>query len=379
MTDYMLPPDLEERLLSPALVIWLDVVRANLRRMEELLGGDMDRWRPHLKTTKLPAVWAELLDTGVRHFKCATTREAALLAELLAERGGGDLLLAYPLVGPNLARLAAVARARPSVRVSVLVEDVAGVRAAPAELGLFVDVNPGMDRTGVPGDADDVVLAVAQAAGDRFRGLHHYEGHLYDPDQEARRRACFAGYDRLVARLDALRAQGTPAAEVVTSGTPGFAHALAYAPFAAPESAGGARHRVSPGTVVFHDQRSQDENEALGLAPAATVFARVVSHPAAGRVTCDAGSKSIAAEAGDPCARVLGHPQLTALTPSEEHLPLAVAGDARPPRGTGLLLVPTHVCPTVNLAERAVLVEPDGSWRAAEVSARSHELLLDAD
>jgi D-serine deaminase-like pyridoxal phosphate-dependent protein len=101
----------------------------------------------------------------------------------------------------------------------------------------------------------------------------------------------------------------------------------------------------------------------------------VVSHPLADRVTADAGSKSIAAEAGDPCAFALGHPGLEALTPSEEHLPFAVRSGQRPPRGTELYLVPRHVCPTVNLAEQALLVDGENIV-VSRVRARAHDLLV---
>jgi D-serine deaminase-like pyridoxal phosphate-dependent protein len=132
-------------------------------------------------------------------------------------------------------------------------------------------------------------------------------------------------------------------------------------------------HRISPGTVVFHDGRSQFDNPEVELQPAALVLSRVVSHPAADIVTCDAGSKSVAAEAGDPCAFVLGNDALGALQPSEEHLPLRCSA-ALPPRGTHLLLVPRHVCPTVNLAEQCVLMDGDSPPRIVPVVARAHEL-----
>mmetsp|Transcript_38593 Transcript_38593/g.127754 ORF Transcript_38593/g.127754 Transcript_38593/m.127754 type:complete len:102 (-) Transcript_38593:188-493(-) len=86
--------------------------------------------------------------------------------------------------------------------------------------------------------------------------------------------------------------------------------------------------------------------EALGLLPAALVLSRVVSHPrpwsAPGQpcvVTLDAGSKALACEAGSPVARVLEVPQLKALGPSEEHLPMA-SSEPPPSRGTPLLLIP---------------------------------------
>lgn len=129
---------------------------------------------------------------------------------------------------------------------------------------------------------------------------------------------------------------------------------------------------------MFHDARSAEENPDLELVPAALVFARVVSRPRPDRVTCDAGSKSIAAEAGDPCAVVLGRPELVAERPSEEHLPLRVTAGRAPERGETLLLVPRHVCPTVNLAEEALLVEGGRVLEAVPVSARAHDLWAQA-
>ena len=370
---YALPPEFVRELQTPALVVYLDRVRQNVRRVIELAGG-VDRWRPHLKTTKIPEVWAELLSAGLRQFECATTREAAVLLDVAAAHLGPnervDLLVAYPHRGPALQRLRELASAAPHADVSVLVEDPGLSAEVAADLGVFVDLNPGMNRTGVPLEQLEAVRAIARGAGERFRGLHFYDGHLHDPDLERRRAAIFAGYDRLLEVVATLDLAGVRVGEVVTAGTPAFHHALSYerfghAPFA---------HRVSPGTVVFHDGRSQQQNPDVPLEPAALVLARVISHPADGIATCDAGSKSLAAEAGDPCAFVVGDAGLTALTPSEEHLPLRCAG-GRPARGATLLLAPRHVCPTVNLAESAVLVEDGAAPRVAAVTARAHELL----
>ena len=86
-TDYELPAGVATRLFSPSLVVFVDKVRANVRQMLAHMGGDPGRWRPHLKTTKTPEIWRELVDAGVRHFKCATPREAEMLTGLLAEMG----------------------------------------------------------------------------------------------------------------------------------------------------------------------------------------------------------------------------------------------------------------------------------------------------
>lgn len=370
---YQLSDELIAALQTPALVVYMDRVRENVQRILAIVGG-ADRWRPHLKTTKIPDVWTELLRAGVRHFKCATTREAALMLDVAAAFGERvDLLVAYPHRGPSLRRLGELAADTPS-DVSVLCEDAALIADVPGSLGVFVDLNPGMNRTGVPlGDLKEVA-AIARGAGERFRGLHFYDGHVHQQDLEQRRAAVFAGYEQLLEVVAGLDLQGARPAEVVTAGTPAFHHALQFEKFDHVPFV----HRVSPGTVVYHDGRSEQLNPDVALAPAAVVLSRVISHPAADVVTCDAGSKSIAAEAGDPCALALGRSDLTALQPSEEHLPLRCAG-ARPARGQVLLLIPRHVCPTVNLAEQAVIVEAGQAPRVVAVSARAHEVLASPD
>lgn len=372
--DRFLPPkSARESLFSPALVVHLPVVRANVRRVIELTGGP-DRWRPHLKTTKLPTVWRILLDAGLQAFKCATVREASVLLEVAAKHGvpDVDLLVAYPHVEPALSALAALARKFTRAKLSVLCEDEAGVAAVPDGLGIFVDVDSGMRRTGVPLVDRDRVMKVARAAGSRFRGVHAYEGHLHGADARPRARQAGLVAERVRSICSALKVGGIPVDELVTSGTPAFRHALA-----AETLQRAARiHRVSPGTVVFHDLRSELDDPELGLVPAAMVFTRVVSRPRPEVATCDAGSKSIATGDGDPCAVVLGHPELEPQRASEEHLPLKVAaGEKGPERGEALLLVPRHVCPTVNLAEEALLVDEGGECFVEAVAARAHDLM----
>ncbi len=383
--SYALPEEFAERMLTPALAIYLDRVRHNLATVIRAAGGP-DRWRPHVKTSKVPAVFAEVARAGIRHFKCATTREArTLLAALDAERAAEpDVLLAQPLVGPALVELGRIAAEHALARVSVLCEAPELVGTIPANVRVFVDVNPGMHRTGVPLADERTILAVARRAGERFGGIHFYDGHLHDADAARRERAAFACYDGLVALLEGFERASLRVPEVITSGTPTFLSALRYAGFDArlegpttPDlELARTVHRISPGTVVYHDLRTEELLPKLGLVPAALVHARVVSHPAPDIATCDAGSKSLAAEAGAPCAAVLGRPDLVALAPSEEHLPLHVLlRGERPQRGERLMLFPHHICPTVNLAEEAILVDDGCVVGVVPVAARAHDVL----
>jgi len=374
-TGYELPAELWERVLSPALVVYLDRVRGNVRTVIAEAGGT-DRWRPHIKTTKIPAVFRELCTEGIRNFKCATTREAQeLLTVLSAESvSGADLLVAYPLPAPALARMATLASEFEDVRISVLAEDPDAVASIPENLGVFVDVNPGMHRTGVPAQDFETILGVATRAGSRFRGVHYYDGHLHQDDQEERRKLAFECYDLLMHLVEKLEAAGVEVGELITSGTPSYRHALAYPGF---QQRAQTIHRISPGTVVYHDLRSEELDPNSGLRPAALVHARVISTPNAHTITCDAGSKSVAAEAGDPVAQVIGRPNLLARTPSEEHLPLEILDRPAPRRGECVQLFPRHICPTVNLADEAILMDGSEFIGVVSVSARAHDLLFE--
>ncbi|MCA8966805.1 MAG: alanine racemase, partial [Planctomycetes bacterium] len=204
-----------DQLQTPALLIHLDRVRHNIARTVELCGG-VARWRPHVKTCKVPEVLTLLLDAGVRQFKVATTREAAVLLALAPEPI--DVLVAMAHHGPNLQRVAALAEGAAQHRVAMLSEDPAHARqVVAAGLGVFVDLDPGWGRSGIPITEHDRIAAVQAAAGPSFRGLHCYEGHLVADDPAARQQAALPIYRELCALARSLGVD-----ELVTSGTPGF-------------------------------------------------------------------------------------------------------------------------------------------------------------
>ncbi|MEE2681844.1 MAG: alanine racemase [Planctomycetota bacterium] len=346
---------------TPHLAISLPGVRWNLERVLDAI-GDPACWRPHLKTTKLPELWKLMLEAGLERFKCSTTLE---LANLLAIAPDVDCLLAHHLDDAGMRTLEALAGTYPAARISTLVEAPEDVDRLPAGIEAFVDVNPGMNRTGIRCTEPERILEVIRACGARWRGIHFYDGHVRNGTEQARRAQAHAGYDLLLG-LD--HAAGG-ADELITSGTPTFLHALTHSALV-----GTMRHAVSPGTVVLHDGMSErlPEIATLGLEPAAAVVATVVSHPDDAVATVNAGSKAIAAETGDPCCTVLEHPSALPLRPSEEHLPIRFEdASARPSRGTVLALVPEHVCPTVNLA-RTILLVDDGVTRVVDNVSGGH-------
>jgi D-serine deaminase-like pyridoxal phosphate-dependent protein len=358
--------------MTPALAIYPEMVDANIQTTLRLVGGDANRLRPHVKTAKLLSVMRQWAARGVSHFKCSTTLELLTVCEA----GAADVLLAYPAVGANARRVCELAEQFPAVRISALVESAAQIDAwRGSPVGLFIDVNPGMDRTGVEQDALDEILRLAeaiQASGQAFRGLHYYDGHLAKYEMAEREALAHRGYDRLMEIIAALAQAGLKVAEVVTAGTPAFPCTLSYSAF----NEASFMHRASPGTVVYCDCTSLSQLPAeYGYRPAAVVVSTVVSQPAGRRVTCDAGHKTVSADAGTPTCRVLGREELTPAKPSEEHLPIDVAGGASLPEiGKALYLVPMHICPTVNNFDHALIVRGGRIVAVERVSARGREL-----
>jgi D-serine deaminase-like pyridoxal phosphate-dependent protein len=363
-----------EDVMTPALVVYPEMIASNIERTLELLGGDADRWRVHIKTAKLGYTLGMMVERGIRNFKCATTLELLVACQ----RGAGDVLLAYPSVGANARRVREIAEQFPRVRISVLVENAKQLQQwRGGRVGVFLDINPGMNRTGIEeghgGQIFSLVRAIG-AAGLEFRGLHYYDGQHRQADEGERNQAAHHGYHRLLEIVAEIERMEIRVTEVITAGTPTLPSSVGFEGF----RNAGFIHRVSPGTVVYSDASSLAQlAEKYGYRPAVLVLTRVVSHPRAGMVTCDAGHKSVSADSGVPTCVVVGRPELTPLSPSEEHLPLEVAGGAaRPEVGKALYLLPRHICPTVNNFDDALLVRSGAIESVEKVSARGREAPL---
>jgi D-serine deaminase-like pyridoxal phosphate-dependent protein len=357
--------------LTPALAIYAGNVAHNIDTTVALLGNDPRRWRPHLKTAKLSYVMGMLLERGVKAVKVATTLELLRACEA----GFEDVLLAYPVAGSNAQRAAEIAGAFPQVTVSALVDSLAQIKQwVGSPISVFLDIDPGMGRTGLPQDDGEQIVQIAQVlkeSGIRFRGLHYYDGHLRDADMETRTRKAHAGYDRLLEIVGLLERAGVEVGEVIAGGTPVLPCVISYPGFR------GTRfiYRASPGTVVYCDTDTLGVlPTSMGYRPAALVLARVVSTSVPGRFACDAGHKAVSVDAGVPNCVVLGWDGLLPSHPSEEHLPVSVApGAVAPALGEILYLVPKHVCPTVNNFSEALIIQ-DGDVAGVEtVSARGRE------
>jgi D-serine deaminase-like pyridoxal phosphate-dependent protein len=339
----------EDAVASPALLVFPERIDENLRRMVAIAGGP-ERLRPHVKTHKMPQVVRLAMEQGVRAFKASTVAEA----EMAAAAGAADVLLAYPAVGPTPARLAALSRAFPATTFRAIADCPEGVgrlavaaRAAGTTLDVLVDLNVGMDRTGIaPGPtAGALYRTIAKTPGLSPGGLHAYDGHLHDTDAtrlEAAVEAAFAPVWRL---RDELLAAGLPVPRMVASGTPTF-RILARRP----------ELELGAGTPLLWDAGQPLICPDLDFLHAAVLLTRVVSRPAADRLCLDVGHKAVASEMPHPRLVLLGLEDAEFVGHNEEHLVIRTPRAADYPVGTVVYAIPRHVCPTVNLHAEALPV-----------------------
>ena len=352
MIDQRYPIRRPEDLLSPSLLIFLEVVRRNLGAMVAMAGGP-GRLRPHVKTHKMPSMIRLVESMGITKHKCATIAEA----EMIATSGGTDVLIAYPIVGPNLSRFARLVEAFPATTFRATVDHPDSARALSEAVrnqarptSVLLDLEIGMGRTGIaPGpSALELYELIDQLPGLEPDGLQAYDGQIRDRDREKRRASAATGIEAVHAFRESLIAKGLPVPRLVLGGTPTF-------PIHAEDQTPGVE--CSPGTCVFHDAGYLDKFPDLPFEPAALLLTRVVSQPRPGRLCLDLGHKAVAADPVGPRLTLLGIIDATLGGQSEEHLIVETSDAANFPPGTPLLAIPTHVCPTCALHSEATVID----------------------
>lgn len=358
----------EEKIITPALVYYKDLVEKNIQIAISMADGPERLW-PHVKTHKSADMVKLMLSYGITRFKAATIAEA----EMAASCGAAHVLLSYPLVGPNPGRFVALEKAFPNVTFWAIGDDLPSVEAlsrASAAAGVttafLVDVNMDMDRTGVP--IKDCVAFFEQCtalAGISVGGFHCYDGNHNEGDVTLRRQQVAETAGPLAAVRAQLEARGCEPIFVM-GGTPSF-----------PCYVGDSKAFVSPGTCFLNDASYGMKYTDMSFENAAIVLTRVVSHPAPGKFTLDLGYKGIAADPQGPRGVIYGHEKdFNILMQNEEHW-VFEAVDERisvPPIGTMLYVIPTHICPTSALYPSALVArngEIIGEW---EITARNRKI-----
>jgi D-serine deaminase-like pyridoxal phosphate-dependent protein len=351
---------------TPAIVIDLDVMHANLRRAAEYASSHGLRLRPHTKTHKIPALGKLQLDLGAAGLSVAKTTEA----EVMLQTGTPDLLVAYPVVGAQkVARLVELAR-RTTLTVSLDSLDVArpiseAARAAGVEIGVLAETDVGLGRVGVPPGSELVEFAkqLTRLPALVWKGIAFYPGHIRD-QSDSGRAALESLHLTLADTLVMLRAAHlTP--EIVSGGsTP-----LLWQSHTIP-----GVNEIRPGTYIFNDRNTMLSGSCTEQQCAATILATVVSvHP--GRIIIDGGSKTFSSDrlsSSDEVTygRVIGAPQLRFHKMNEEHGFIDCAGASGFHVGDRLRIIPNHICVAMNLHPKVFGVRGDVVESAWEVEGR---------
>ncbi len=348
---------------SPALLFYEDAIRENFVEAVRIAGSP-ERLRPHIKTHKTAEIVSIAMSFGITKFKCATIAEA----EMLARTGARDIFVAYTLVGRNAGRLVELAVMYPKVQFSVLVDTIEPaasierlVLSAGIRIGAYLDLDVGQHRTGIsPGtEAVELYRFIASCRGLYPAGLHCYDGHNHQHDYSERMAAAKYCYGLMESFRDQLLNAGLSVPEVVIGGTPTFPC------YATMEGV-----MLSPGTCFLQDYSYASSFPDLRFKNAAVLFTRVISRNVKLKTfTLDLGYKGISSDPQGLRGLILDHEGSQPMLQNEEHWVFTAPKKGLPEIGEEVYVIPTHICPTVALYERAHIINTDGvcytEWKIA--------------
>jgi D-serine deaminase-like pyridoxal phosphate-dependent protein len=341
-----------DQLETPAVVVDLDVLEANIARFAIYAQNHRLHLRPHTKTHKIPAIAQMQLASGSHGITVAKTGEA----EVMAESGLGNILLAYPIFGEKkLSRLAALTL---KTKITLAIDSPTTAEAlsqaaqsAGSSFDVLVEVDVGMRRCGVasPEDAETLAKLIDTLPGLRFAGLNLYPGHIWvRPAEQAE--PLRAVSEKIGEVLDRLSHSGL-SCEVVSGGS-----------------------EIRPGTYVFNDRNTVGVG-ACSLADCALrVIVTVVSTAVPGRAIVDGGSKTFSSDrllsgTREGFGHVHEDSAILFEAMSEEHGHLNIAASAQTLRiGDRLSIIPNHVCACVNMHDRIFYHRKgvvEGRWQVA--------------
>ena len=361
--------DNPEEIVSPSLLVYPDRIEKNIALMISII-GDVTRLRPHIKTHKTAEIIEMQMQHGIQKFKCATIAEA----ELLAQCGAKDILLAMQAVGANLNRFFKLIATYPNSVFSTIVDNEITIgliseMAASREISvpLFLDLNTGMNRTGIePNDcAVDLFKQIADDPNLDARGLHAYDGHIRDPDIKLRKQVCDAAFNLVINLKNKIEALGLEVKTLVMGGSPSF-----------PIHAARNDVETSPGTTLLWDERYGSSFKDMPFLPAAVLLTRIISKPKEGVICLDLGHKAIAPEMDFPRVKIFGLEDAEQTGQSEEHLVLHYPKSETLKIGDIFYAIPMHICPTVAKYSKVLTVDDGQITGAWKIAARDHQMQI---
>lgn len=355
---------------SPSLVLYEDRLDNNLQKMLDMVHGDASKLMPHVKTNKMPEVIKRMVALGIKNFKASTIAEA----EITAQEGAKNILIAHQLVGPKVSRFLSLVSHFHNTNFSTLLDNIDSAeylnRLANNKnliVGFYIDINNGMDRSGIKlgNELDDFIKNIPKLTSLSFKGLHVYDGHLRQSDFDQRKDKVEEGFQDINALFSKLKDR-YPQLKLICGGTPTFTSHLIE------------EERIcSPGTCVLWDWGYGEKLSEQNFEYAALLIARIISKPTEGIVTIDLGHKSVAAE--NPIHQRLKFLNLTnyeLLSQSEEHGVLRVKNWKDLKVGDVLYGVPFHICPTVNLHDEVSVIKNHKKIDTWQITARKRKITI---
>ena len=351
---------------TPALVVDLDVMENNLSRMADYCRRHNLHLRPHTKTHKIPELAHKQIESGASGITVAKLDEA----EVMINAGLTDVLIAYPIVGPTKTqRLARIAE-RATITISLDSEDAArGISAAVSERGtnvrVLVELDIGFGRCGIANETEALNLAqtISSLPGLTFQGLMFFPGQFgVEPEKRSElRKQVNAQLDRCVEAFERAR---VPVKTVSGGSTPSRYESDLFH----------GVNEVRPGTYIFNDRNTVGVSAAQLNECALSILVTVVSTSVGGHAVIDGGSKTFSsdryqAEHGRGFGLIKEDPAAEIERLSEEHGHVNIErSDRRYRVGDRLMVIPNHVCSTVNMHDEIYGVRGDRVetvWRVA--------------
>ncbi|KQT32528.1 threonine aldolase [Sphingomonas sp. Leaf412] len=359
-------PGSRDRLNTPALILDIDAFDRNVARMAIFARRHGLNLRPHAKSHKSADIARAQLAGGAVGLCCAKLGEA----EALAAEGIDGLHLTSPVVtAAGIARLATLSRRLSALSVVADHPDIVDALASAAHGGpaltVFVDIDPGIHRTGVASPEDAVTLArrIVDCPNLTFGGVQFYCGAQQHIARFADRRTAIVDRTRYLSACLALLAAAGMTPPVVTGGGTG-SHVI--------DAELGVLTELQVGSYIFMDREYSDcdlhGDDAPPFETSLMVDARVISANASGLVTIDAGLKAFATEAGAPPVMSGAGPDARYRFMGDEHG--AIVGTDLPGIGARVTLGTPHCDPTVNLYDAYHVVRGDVLTAIWPVTAR---------
>lgn len=355
---------------TPFLAVYPDRIRFNIEQLIKAVNGDAERLRPHVKTHKTGEILQILKDYKIDKVKCATIAEA----ELCAMHHLPDILLAYQPEGLKMHRwLRLIQRYRNSVFSTIVdnIETATKLSALAQEnnlvLNIYLDINTGMNRTGIDVNNQwvDLALKIARLPQLNFFGIHIYDGHIKGT-VEQREQQAGNSFSKIIQNLSDLQEQLGYKLKVVAGGSNTF-----------PFYAGIKEIECSPGTFVFWDVNYQTNLPEQEFKNAAVIVGTVISKPTENTLCVDIGYKSVSSENPlDKRLVILNDENLVPFAHSEEHLVLENKGINHYNIGETLYALPYHVCPTCALYDSLQVVKDHEIYDTWSVEARSKKITI---